>query len=147
MKQALETLYFIDDSDDERFLTEILFGVEKINLKIRHFFNLREFESFFTSQEEQKSFGLLIVDLNMPIQNGVEIVDHLKKRKKYENLIIGICTGSEDPADKKIANAAGADFFIKKPFDTNSLKKTCEVVSKLDLITNDEGQKSVQISQ
>lgn len=147
MKQALETLYFIDDSDDERFLTEILFGVERINLKIRHFFNLQEFESFFTSQEEQKSFGLLIVDLNMPIQNGVEIVDHLKNRKKYENLVIGICTGSEDPADKKNANSAGADFFIKKPFDTKSLKKTCEIVPKLDLITDDEGRKSVRISQ
>lgn len=146
MKQPLDTLYFIDDSDDERFLTEMLFGVEKINLKIKHFFNLQEFEDFYTHQDKQKSFGLLIVDLNMPLQNGVQIVSHLKQSIRYANLIVGICTGSEDPADKESASSAGADFFIQKPFDTKSLQNTCMLVPALDLITDDKGQKNIQVS-
>lgn len=147
MKQTLDTLYFIDDSDDEKFLTELLFGVEKINLEIMHFFNLEEFNTFYHDEDNKQSIGMLIVDLNMPIQNGVEIVSHIKQNNGYEDLIVGICTGSEDPADKKNATAAGADFFIQKPFNTKSLKITCDLVQGLDLVTNEAGQKNIQISQ
>jgi hypothetical protein len=54
---------------------------------------------------------------------------------KFPHVVSGICTGSEDPADRLSAEKVGARFFIQKPLDLNALKSVCVVVDELEIVT------------
>lgn len=132
----IKTLYFIDDSEDEKFLTELLFESQKIQLDLKHFDNVSKFEDFFIESSMcPNDADLLVVDLNMPIKNGIDTIRYLKSKDQYNSLIMGICTGSEDPADKENSISAGAEFFIKKPLDKTALERVCNSVPILKLFT------------
>lgn len=134
--KSIKTLYFIDDSEDEKFLTELLFEAQKIQLDLKHFDNVSTFEEFFIESSIcPNDVDLLVVDLNMPIKNGIDTIRYLKSKDQYNSLIMGICTGSEDPADKENAMSAGAEFFIKKPLDKTALESVCNLVPVLKLFT------------
>jgi response regulator RpfG family c-di-GMP phosphodiesterase len=132
----INTLYFIDDSEDEKFLTELLFESQKIQLTLKHFDNVSKFEDFFIENSlSLNAVDLLVVDLNMPIKNGIDTIKYLKSKDQYNALIMGICTGSEDPADRESAMSVGAEFFIKKPLDKKALERVCNLVPVLKLFT------------
>lgn len=44
---------------------------------------------------------------------------------------MGVCTGSEDPTERKDAHDAGADFFAPKPLVPLGLESICSEVDSL----------------
>ena len=64
-----------------------------------------------------EDFAVMLLDLNMPGMDGLEILDHVRGTLKTAALPVVILTGSEDPDDQIRLLAAGADDYIKKPID------------------------------
>jgi DNA-binding NarL/FixJ family response regulator len=60
-------------------------------------------------------FKLIIVDLNMPVMNGWELIKSLKNDHRYENIPIIILTGSEEQEKEVVGLKSGADDYILKP--------------------------------
>lgn len=73
---------------------------------------------------------IILLDINMPLMNGYEVVEELKNSVRTRSIPIIAISG--DRAEKK-AIAAGVDFFCRKPVE---MKKLVELV---DRALNDEG--------
>ena len=64
---------------------------------------------------------LLLLDLELPRLNGLEVARHLRRRQGTQDLAIVILSG-HDPAKYRItALAAGCDSYLSKPIDFDRL--------------------------
>ncbi|WP_442796185.1 response regulator [Pelobium manganitolerans] len=59
--------------------------------------------------------ALLILDLNMPKVNGVEVLQSIKKNKSTSGIPVVILSTSKSERDKEKAIKLGANEFITKP--------------------------------
>ncbi|HIC88145.1 MAG TPA: response regulator [Anaerolineae bacterium] len=64
---------------------------------------------------------LLILDLNMPDMNGMDVIRFLRSHARYHELPILVLTTRGDPESREEALAAGADFYMAKPFQPQQL--------------------------
>ncbi|NJO37361.1 MAG: response regulator [Rhizobiales bacterium] len=83
--------------------------------------------------------GLIVSDLNMPGMDGIQLARKLRADKAYRDMVVGICTGSENPADHAAASAAGADFVVIKPLDRRTLARICETTGRFELVQEEGG--------
>lgn len=60
--------------------------------------------------------SLMIVDLNMPEMNGMEVVTFVRKHQVYRSMPIIVLTTRGDDAIRSAALAAGANAYLTKPF-------------------------------
>lgn len=68
-----------------------------------------------------RQFDLVITDVNMPFLDGLSLVRELRALPAYQFKPILLLTTETDPEKKKIARAAGATGWIRKPFDPDKL--------------------------
>jgi CheY-like chemotaxis protein len=105
------------------------------------------FERTFPSEEFALSFAnngeealakaraekpqVIIADINMPIKNGFELCEAIKKDPDLKGIPILLLIGILDDFDEDESQRVGADGFIVKPFEANAaLGKVREVLSK-----------------
>ena len=60
---------------------------------------------------------LIILDLNLPLLNGFEVLTFLRREEVYSQLPIIIFTSSESIYDSEKARELGATEFIQKPIE------------------------------
>lgn len=70
------------------------------------------------------TFDLFLVDINMPLMDGLKLVSLLRGDPKYKDTPIIIITTEGAEEDKKRAMAIGANAYIAKPIQTQELIKT-----------------------
>ncbi|MBD2431283.1 MULTISPECIES: response regulator transcription factor [Fischerella] len=68
---------------------------------------------------ESSDFDLLLLDLGLPIIDGLTVLRELRSRGEKRPIII--VTANNDERDKAAALAAGANDYITKPFSFNDL--------------------------
>jgi response regulator RpfG family c-di-GMP phosphodiesterase len=142
MQAILSDIHFIEDSEDEVFISRLLLKRGKFGGALIHHTS----ESSFRQALETKgpdAVVLAFVDLNMPGKKGTEIVAEVLEKFK-DSVIIGICSGSEDPEDMRLSFLAGAHFFVNKPLARPAIEAACEAVPRLGLKENSEG--NIQIT-
>ena len=59
---------------------------------------------------------LVLADIFMPVRNGYEVCDYVKKDSRFANVPVVLLVGAFDPLDEREAQRAGADGILKKPF-------------------------------
>lgn len=70
---------------------------------------------------DKKKYDLVIMDINMPVMNGIEAITELRKREDYKSApIIVVSTESRDEI-KQQGKKAGATGWIVKPFNPEKL--------------------------
>jgi two-component system chemotaxis response regulator CheY len=73
--------------------------------------------------EARGSFDLMLLDLNMPVMNGLECVKALRKTKLYARMKVMMVTTEADYSMILKALDNGADEFLMKPFTPESLRQ------------------------
>ncbi len=73
-------------------------------------------------------FDLIITDLNMPVMNGLTMIEELRKIPAHSGLPIISLTTESDAGMKQRAKAAGATGWITKPFEAENLVKIVKKV-------------------
>jgi two-component system, OmpR family, phosphate regulon response regulator PhoB len=66
---------------------------------------------------------LVLLDVNMPDLDGLEVCRRIKADPELDDVKIIILTGGTGPADQEAAKAAGADTYLTKPFRPLELLK------------------------
>lgn len=61
------------------------------------------------------SLGLIILDLNLPRHDGIEILQKLRESAAFEHTPIVVLTSSDSPRDRVLANQLGATRYLRKP--------------------------------
>ena len=102
-----------DDMDDEELLKEIFGSVDK-SFTIRFINNGQEVLSFLQKLDDHLPC-LILLDYNMPVLNGAQILEALKPDSRYAPIPKIIWSTSTSEAFKKICLEAGANEYVVKP--------------------------------
>ena len=119
-----------DDEDDRLFFTEA-FSELKINTRVNTVNDGVELMDFLNNEDSVLP-NVLFLDLNMPRKNGVECLLEIKQNDRFKDIAIAIysTSSSEEHIEETFVN--GANIYIKKPNDFNTLKKVLSDVVTLN---------------
>ena len=68
------------------------------------------------------AFDVVIVDVNMPDINGLELLAFMKKSPRQQGARKILISTQVDGPDSKRGTELGADAFLKKPFEVDELR-------------------------
>ncbi|MBB4101685.1 response regulator [Allorhizobium borbori] len=75
------------------------------------------------AKAQAERFDLIVTDLNMPIMDGLTMIEELRKIPSQTGIPIIFLTTESDAALKTRAKNAGATGWLTKPFDPENLVK------------------------
>lgn len=76
---------------------------------------------------QKQSFTLMITDINMPVMDGFELTDRVKKSEKLASMPVIIVTSLGSDAEKSRGIEVGADaYIVKNEFESGVLLQTIE---------------------
>jgi CheY-like chemotaxis protein len=107
-----------DDEEDQRFFMEAL---KTLNLEI-------ECKTAGNGQEAidqlelSFQYEIIFLDLNMPVMNGFECLEFIRRNEKYKHIPVVIFTTSVNHDDKQFCEGFGIKRYFHKP---NSFPKLC----------------------
>ena len=64
---------------------------------------------------------LVVLDCNMPGMNGLLVLRELRNAAEFREMPVLVLTGRTSDRDAELARFAGADDYMKKPFDPEEL--------------------------
>lgn len=70
----------------------------------------------------------ILLDWNMPVMDGLEFLAQLRQLQNGEKPKVVFCTTENDVAHIRQAIAAGADEYVMKPFDHETLQIKLQLV-------------------
>lgn len=74
---------------------------------------------------------LVFLDLNIPAMNGFDFLEEMKKRNLLKNLSVVIYSTSSSEKDIEKCFLLGANVYLKKPNDFQTLKKSLQKVLQM----------------
>lgn len=127
MTDQQERIKLLIVDDDEKFLNTI---AERLGLKDFDVATASDGNQAIKVAKKDK-FDVALVDLKMPGMDGMELLQILKKKHKYLEIVILTGYGSIDSAVE--ATKAGAFGFLEKPYDSDKLLETIKDAYKARL--------------
>ncbi|MBE7169123.1 MAG: response regulator [Williamsia sp.] len=116
-------LFVEDDEDDQEFIA-LAFDRIKPNPRFHITSNGREALQYLSGLPANKLPCLIVLDLNMPVLNGVETLEALKSHKQWDHIPRVVLTTSNSPRDKDRCLLNGATDYLVKPNNMMELIKT-----------------------
>ncbi|MEH6954939.1 response regulator [Neobacillus drentensis] len=120
--------------DDDKIIRTILERIIKAMAFEDYELNLEVFEDglqfFETRRLEAEGEHLLIIDGVMPIMDGMEVLQKVKKIGVWGNIHVLMLTGRKNKLDIERALKHGADDYMTKPFSIKELQARIERLIK-----------------
>ena len=112
--------------DDLNTMTRIVDGM----LRKCGFLNVDQVHDGPTALQKlrEKSYLFVVTDREMPGMNGLELAREIRADPKIRSVPVVIMSASSEPQHAEAAIAAGANFFMTKPFNLTTLK---DVITQL----------------
>jgi CheY-like chemotaxis protein len=116
-----------DDDEDDRLLFRDAFNEIKIKTSVNTVNDGVELMSLL-NQKSTILPHILFLDLNMPRKTGLECLVEIKNTGNLKDIPIAIYSTSASEEDIEETFVRGANVYIKKPNDFDSLKRVLEHV-------------------
>lgn len=116
-----------DDDEDDRLFFKEAFEEIKIKTNIKTVNDGVELMTHLNQPGNQIP-DILFLDLNMPRKTGIDCILEIKQLPHLCDMAIAIYSTSSSEKDIEETFILGANVYIKKPSDFNSLKKILEDV-------------------
>lgn len=116
-----------DDDEDDRLFFKDAFDEIKINTSVTTVNDGVELMQYLSNDSFQLPH-ILFLDLNMPRKTGLECLQEIKNMAHIQEMAIAIYSTSSSDRDIEETFVQGANIYIKKPSDFNTLKKILEEV-------------------
>ena len=133
MNQYKNILLAEDDEDDRLLFIDAL---NQIDTTIKCSTAADGNKALQELRKTGKLSDILFLDINMPVMNGLDCLQKIKKDISLARLPVVIFTTSNNPEDVEITHRLGANVFLIKPSDFNELKIKLEKILKLDFYTS-----------
>ena len=115
-----KTVLLVDDDQDDQLIFKD--AIKQANSGIVCLIASNGEEAFLQLDGSSAPPSLIFLDLNMPVMNGFEFLERIKKNDRLKNIPVVIYTTSDSPLDKKNTLSAGAVLFFTKTADFKLLK-------------------------
>lgn len=123
-------LHIEDDEDDRLMVQEVITSLGDAYL-LRQVNNGVEAMSFLGQAKAFKDLpSLIIVDINMPLMDGREVVFHISKDPVLSKIPVVVFTTSSSPIDREFCKKYGVVLMIK-PVRLNQFNETVHKVLEL----------------
>ncbi|HEY5910532.1 MAG TPA: response regulator [Verrucomicrobiae bacterium] len=121
------TILVVDDNVDDIFLVRTAFTNAKLNTPIQEVHNGDEAIAYLQGDppfDDRSQFplpALMLLDLNMPMRNGFQVLEWLRAQPGLKRINVVIITSSLREEDVDRAFDLGANSFIVKPSSIEGL--------------------------
>ncbi len=123
----MKRIFYADDDKDEYEVFNIATKILEVTAEVT--FAKDGLELLQLLKDNLSSLpDYVFIDLNMPLMNGHECIQEIRKDDKLKNLCVVILTTSRDQRDIDEAFAEGADYYLCK---TSSIYKLEQALKKL----------------
>lgn len=111
-----------DDIDDEEFLKEVFQNVDD-SFVLRFLNNGNKMMEYLEDLPDSHLPCLIVMDYNMPELNGAEILQQLKKNKRYLHIPKIIWSTSNSEMYRNICLDLGANDYVIKPSNVREMEE------------------------
>ena len=125
-KETPKTILVIEDDETMRGALKRIFETEGMNVKTA------ADGTQLSLVLDDNPIDLIILDIGLPWINGLELAKLLKEHEDLKHIPLVFVSGKTSEFDVKRGFEAGADDYIKKPFDIDKIKKTVNTLLKLN---------------
>ncbi|SFU58787.1 response regulator [Nitrosospira multiformis] len=116
-----------DDQVDMMRVTRALKEIDVVN-QVVHRENGEEALNYLRNEKSEKPC-IILLDLNMPIMNGIEFLQTVKKDERLRRIPVVVLTTSDDHEDKLNSFNFGVAGYMGKPVD---YQQFVEVMRSID---------------
>lgn len=115
-------VYLVDDDPDDQYLVKKSLSKVSGNVEVMSFESGIELASYIQNKADMSSnsavedyvSSVALIDLNMPIMDGINTVREIRKISTVDPTAIAILTTSDNPSDMKKSYEVGADMYLIK---------------------------------
>lgn len=129
-----------DDDETDRLLFTEAFSELKIKTIVQTVNNGIELMKWLNEKVAHLPH-LLFLDLNMPLKGGLQCLKEIRSDEKLKNISVAIYSTSNNPKDMEETFINGANIYITKPSDFDTLKQVLEKAVMTTYEYNDEAMK------
>src|ERR1700689_3848649 len=106
-----------EDHPADVYLIRTALEEHGIDLPVQVAANGQEVLQIISQQEElaHPQVDLIILDLNLPRHDGIEILQRLRETKQLANIPVAVLPSADSPRDQNVAIELGAARFLRKP--------------------------------
>lgn len=105
-------------ADDDESMIKLLDVILKKDFDVTSTFSVTEAKNKLAESD----YDAVILDLNMPNENGFVLLDHIRKELKNEWLPVIVLSGKEKSEDRIQSFQHKADDYLIKPFNPVELR-------------------------
>lgn len=130
---SFNTLHIVlaeDDEDDRLFFKQAIEQID-IKTKLMIFRNGQELMDYLLVPDTVLPH-LVFLDLNMPLKNGTECLEEIRRTDRLRSLVVAIYSTSSSEKDIENTFVLGANIFINKPNSFNELKKVVKKIIQIN---------------
>jgi len=120
-------IHMCDDDPDDQLLVSDALEEARLGNPIDFTTNGKELLQYLNREDQYSHLadqplpGLILLDLNMPVMDGREVLSKLKQHERFRSIPIIILTTSKAEADIARTYDMGVNSFIMKPVSFDSL--------------------------
>jgi CheY-like chemotaxis protein len=124
MEEAEKLLLVVDDDEDDQEFVQFAIEKAKLPLNALYFSNGVELMNYLQPQEQDQRdqrlsmVKLILLDLNMPIKDGWEVLKELSTDPKLKSTPVVILSTSSYDRDMQFGKEMGVSGFLTKPIYT-----------------------------
>lgn len=117
MSTVRKKILLVDDTATVRMLERAILGAEYEYVEAQNGLEA-------VSQAIERKPDLILMDLNMPVRDGIEGLRELKNEQATRTIPVIIVTSESEPDKRERCLALGCAEFLAKPLDKTRLKET-----------------------
>lgn len=142
MKDKIKVLMIDDNTSLVEMLTEYFSNSSKIEVTLS---SSDGEEGLKTILEKENEYDIILLDLVMPKRDGLYVLEELKKRNIYKNIIVQ--TSYNAPETIRKVSEYGVNYYILKPYELTDIEsRILEVFETVDKKSINLFHNNLQIS-
>lgn len=121
----IKQVLLVEDNEGDIVLTSEAFEECNFKTEIKVARNGKEAITFLFDEYDNSELPcLILLDINLPLLNGHEVLKKIKENEKTKHIPVAILTTSSAVSDINLAYNNHANCFITKPADINDFFET-----------------------
>ncbi|NTW43594.1 MAG: response regulator [Anaerolineaceae bacterium] len=119
--------------DDPGHAKLIMRNLQRANVtnNVIHFLNGKDVLEFLQSETLRQTYYLMLLDLNMPVMDGYQVLEQMKNNSSTQRIPIIILTTTDDQREVNRCYDLGCNVFLTKPIDPDLFS---QAIHKLGLL-------------
>ena len=125
MNKVTNILFVDDDPDDIKIFGE---AVKEVDPKIKFLSASNGVRAMEILGAQKPPPDFIFLDVNMPRMNGIQLLDAVKKNKKFSGIPVVMYSTTKSSEHEKHAKQLGAMYFFTKPIFFDDICNVIRVV-------------------